>query len=144
MFFFFLMIRRPPRSTRTDTLFPYTTLFRSPRLISFDPAVRVVGRCEETQPLRHAPVQVSLDTIDSHLVDIPDHAQAAERADEELERLKVFYVRIVAGEREVHIPVERLSLDASPVPAVDPLLINRAYVSAGAETLVDPERDSGG
>src|SRR3546814_3094349 len=29
--FFFLMIRRPPRSTRTDTLFPYTTLFRSDR-----------------------------------------------------------------------------------------------------------------
>src|SRR3546814_1033639 len=28
---FFLMIRRPPRSTRTDTLFPYTTLFRSAR-----------------------------------------------------------------------------------------------------------------
>src|SRR3546814_20602821 len=28
-FFFFLMFRRPPRSTRTDTLFPYTTLFRS-------------------------------------------------------------------------------------------------------------------
>src|SRR3546814_16395460 len=27
--FFFLMIRRPPRSTRPDTLFPYTTLFRS-------------------------------------------------------------------------------------------------------------------
>src|SRR3546814_14591987 len=27
--FFFLMIRRPPRSTRTYTLFPYTTLFRS-------------------------------------------------------------------------------------------------------------------
>src|SRR3546814_2295433 len=29
IYFFFLMIRRPPRSTRTDTLFPYTTLFRS-------------------------------------------------------------------------------------------------------------------
>src|SRR3546814_14834238 len=28
---FFLMIRRPPRSTRTDTLFPYTTLFRFDR-----------------------------------------------------------------------------------------------------------------
>src|SRR3546814_16365506 len=27
--FFFLMIRRPPRSTRTDTLFPHSTLFRS-------------------------------------------------------------------------------------------------------------------
>src|SRR3546814_13239577 len=29
LYFFFLMIRPPPRSTRTDTLFPYTTLFRS-------------------------------------------------------------------------------------------------------------------
>src|SRR3546814_16411417 len=29
LFVFFLMIRRTPRSTRTDTLFPYTTLFRS-------------------------------------------------------------------------------------------------------------------
>src|SRR5213075_3540419 len=28
--FFFLMIRRPPRSTQQGTLFPYTTLFRSP------------------------------------------------------------------------------------------------------------------
>src|SRR3546814_6525362 len=34
LFFFFLMIRRPPRSTRTDTLFPYTTLFRSLRSCS--------------------------------------------------------------------------------------------------------------
>src|SRR3546814_7851285 len=37
--FFFLMIRRPPRSTRTDTLFPYTTLFRSGRAWA-TPAVR--------------------------------------------------------------------------------------------------------
>src|SRR3546814_7372376 len=35
-FFFFLMIRRPPRSTRTDTLFPYTTLFRSLELVDKD------------------------------------------------------------------------------------------------------------
>src|SRR3546814_9450548 len=32
---FVLMIRRPPRSTRTDTLFPYTTLFRSSQLLDF-------------------------------------------------------------------------------------------------------------
>src|SRR3546814_12561359 len=31
--FFFLLTRRPPRSTRTDTLFPYTTLFRSLAII---------------------------------------------------------------------------------------------------------------
>src|SRR3546814_21129840 len=40
LFFVFLMIRRPPRSTRTDTLFPYTTLFRSRR--AFGPAALVV------------------------------------------------------------------------------------------------------
>src|SRR3546814_4793045 len=32
------MIRRPPRSTRTDTLFPYTTLFRSPSTIVTSPS----------------------------------------------------------------------------------------------------------
>src|SRR3546814_17037523 len=31
------MIRRPPRSTRTDTLFPYTTLFRSPAFLALVP-----------------------------------------------------------------------------------------------------------
>src|SRR3546814_936092 len=36
-FFFFLMRRRPPRSTRTDTLFPYTTLFRSAPWAIFAP-----------------------------------------------------------------------------------------------------------
>src|SRR3546814_20878030 len=40
--FFFLMIRRPPRSTRTYTLFPYTTLFRSDGYIkSLDDKVTV-------------------------------------------------------------------------------------------------------
>src|SRR3546814_15307270 len=43
--FFFLMIRRPPRSTRTDTLFPYTTLFRSDR------AGRVVDRRQRSRHL---------------------------------------------------------------------------------------------
>src|SRR6056297_4061661 len=53
-FFFFLMIRRPPRSTRTDILFPYTTLFRSakPRAVcaprrSRAPASRCPRRSEE-------------------------------------------------------------------------------------------------
>src|SRR3546814_11421999 len=37
LFFFFLIIRLPPRATRTDTLFPYTTLFRSNRLAGTAP-----------------------------------------------------------------------------------------------------------
>src|SRR3546814_10898043 len=38
------MIRRPPRSTRTDTLFPYTTLFRSVPPMSFAPVLSWCGR----------------------------------------------------------------------------------------------------
>src|SRR3546814_13777815 len=36
------MIRRPPRSTRTDTLFPYTTLFRSPAVKNMPQGIRKV------------------------------------------------------------------------------------------------------
>src|SRR3546814_11657767 len=43
---FFLMIRRPPRSTRTDTLFPYTTLFRSAaKPLDIGDERRRVGHC---------------------------------------------------------------------------------------------------
>src|SRR3546814_14385493 len=55
--FFFLMIRRPPRSTRTDTLFPYTTLFRSaylqfPRAIVEKPPLELGVLLNETnEPL---------------------------------------------------------------------------------------------
>src|SRR3546814_16453886 len=42
---FFLRIRRPPRSTRTDTLFPYTTLFRSTSIGSdYPPRCRLCAR----------------------------------------------------------------------------------------------------
>src|SRR3546814_13099183 len=44
-FVFFLMKRRPPRSTRTDTLFPYTTLFRSvPGGSGVGEDLQIVGR----------------------------------------------------------------------------------------------------
>src|SRR3546814_7395799 len=53
---FFLMIRRPPRSTRTDTLFPYTTLFRSgkhvactvPMATSVEDCQKIVEAVKET------------------------------------------------------------------------------------------------
>src|SRR3546814_9002987 len=42
------MIRRPPRSTRTDTLFPYTTLFRSQDLALID-AARAISLFEQAE-----------------------------------------------------------------------------------------------
>src|SRR3546814_1302332 len=44
------MIRRPPRSTRTDTLFPYTTLFRSLRSAENVPAELLSLPCERASP----------------------------------------------------------------------------------------------
>src|SRR3546814_11568494 len=44
------MIRRPPRSTRTDTLFPYTTLFRSRRLRWLLPIALALAACGSTAP----------------------------------------------------------------------------------------------
>src|SRR3546814_8095537 len=62
--FFFLMIRRPPRSTRTDTRFPYTTLFRS-----LDVEVADLAEVEQllvvVRPLRHvAEVEVVGQVVD--------------------------------------------------------------------------------
>src|SRR3546814_11514534 len=70
-FVFFLMIRRPPRSTRTDTLFPYTTLFRSGAAIGhrlhdqrgFEPAERDAARFLADVDRREAEIGGFLDDI---------------------------------------------------------------------------------
>src|SRR3546814_19871210 len=59
------MIRRPPRSTRTDTLFPYTTLFRSP------PAG--VGQPPPPLPQRQVRIPVLLEPRPRLGVDVTDH-----------------------------------------------------------------------
>src|SRR3546814_12639242 len=46
----FLMLRRPPRSTRTDTLFPYTTLFRSSDFVQILDDARPTG-AEHRSPI---------------------------------------------------------------------------------------------
>src|SRR3546814_6767878 len=60
LFFFFLMIRRPPRSTRTDTLFPYTTLFRSPKDFARSVAIRAES---DVSGLRNEKVRALLLTV---------------------------------------------------------------------------------
>src|SRR3546814_6068337 len=67
MLVLFLMIRRPPRSTRTDTLFPYTTLFRS-----------------NAHPVREAAFKVGESTVEigahyfAHVLGLRDHLDRAQ------------------------------------------------------------------
>src|SRR3546814_20179510 len=69
------MIRRPPRSTRTDTLFPYTTLFRSSVDGRFDMLALVMTLVllrldSEGEPLRQAAVDLTerfIDDMDGQL-----------------------------------------------------------------------------
>src|SRR3546814_16875560 len=65
--FFFLMIRRPPRSTRTDTLFPYTTAFRS--------AGNSVGRGRARIRFTPRPPNEALEEVDR--VDVRPGSEAA-------------------------------------------------------------------
>src|SRR3546814_17369841 len=84
--FFLLMIRRPPRSTRTDTLFPYTTLFRSLQLLSLGaelvPLVADVGadlaRASEPEALLHAALGLHLGHFLRSSVVVIDKAPAGQ------------------------------------------------------------------
>src|SRR3546814_9846498 len=73
MIFFFLMIRRPPRSTRTDTLFPYTTLFRS--------------RCPEPTPRRSSAAPPAPAVLGRHR-SRPRSARCAGRSEEHTSELQ--------------------------------------------------------
>src|SRR3546814_8254327 len=83
MSFFFLMIRRPPRSTLTDSRFPYTTLFRSQR----GERRRCTGRFSRyRQP--HRPLSVGIGQRDSIARrDGPDRPERSEEHTSELQSL---------------------------------------------------------
>src|SRR3546814_6224416 len=61
------MIRRPPRSTRTDTLFPYTTLFRSRIARMIDPFVP--GLASRLIVARHNGTRIQIPSIPTELLD---------------------------------------------------------------------------
>src|SRR3546814_18096953 len=74
LFFFFLMIRRPPRSTLTDTLFPDTTLFRS-ALHKRDPGARCGGPAERDEAYqRDRPVADEIERVGLERLAVGDKA----------------------------------------------------------------------
>src|SRR3546814_12228407 len=89
------MIRRPPRSTRTDTLFPYTTLFRSPPL---------ADRLHVEHRARPAAIDIA---EDHHLAEIR-HVGRALRLRQRLQQRRPAVDRI--DHRLVEIALQRLVL----------------------------------
>src|SRR3546814_4672837 len=77
------MIRRPPRSTRTDTLFPYTTLFRSPGEVLDEEALAARFSVSRT-PVREAVLQL----IQSGLVEKESRRSATVRSEEHTSELQ--------------------------------------------------------
>src|SRR3546814_5488210 len=95
------MIRRPPRSTRTDTLFPYTTLFRSGR------TARAV-RGAEVQ-VRQAAVEQERQLAADRLA-FPQHRAAVPGADARQLALQRLVVRApVALDARAHLRLVRLT-----------------------------------
>src|SRR3546814_5652725 len=82
--FFFLMLRRPPRSTRTDTLFPYTTLFRSLILAAglsrrFGGGHKLLAELEGKPVIRHV-VEAALASSARPVLLVTGHQAAAVEA----------------------------------------------------------------
>src|SRR3546814_4961211 len=99
---FFLMIRRPPRATRTDTLFPYTTLFRSSvgasmkiGLLSRNANLYSTTRLKEAAEGRGHEVRV-IDYLRC-VMDITSHKPAIRYAGQELEGYDAIIPRIGAS-----------------------------------------------
>src|SRR3546814_17363163 len=63
--FLFLLIRRPPRSTRTDTLFPYTTLFRSPAGPCLPPSCRIARSMTADRPIEDLSFEEALHELEA-------------------------------------------------------------------------------
>src|SRR3546814_314802 len=85
------MIRRPPRSTRTDTLFPYTTLFRSPALVGVASAANFLFSLAGKLAAKPKPLLQERGSIGRRAVGVVfDHPQPGPEFEVEFETLGVF------------------------------------------------------
>src|SRR3546814_7314742 len=90
------MIRRPPRSTRTDTLFPYTTLFRSVRRLGIEGRQVVLGEPRGVDPQAGKVGVLCAQVFQSHQrlhafegqLDLPSQAIGSGRSEEHTSELQ--------------------------------------------------------
>src|SRR3546814_1290032 len=105
-FFFFFMIRRPPRSTRTDTLFPYTTLFRShddvvQRHLAQREMGLAIGKIAPDEDHRRAGCRREQDQAGDVAVDL----LRSEEHTSELQSLMRISYAVFCLKKKIHIPI---------------------------------------
>src|SRR3546814_19152223 len=125
------MIRRPPRSTRTDTLFPYTTLFRSLKLdaligIGGDGSQAILRRLAQQGGIDLVTIPTTIDNDLGHTEVSLGYATAVKVATEALDQLPP----ATARHPRVMSP-EALGRDAGPI-AIDP------GIAGGAQAIPHP------
>src|SRR3546814_2949642 len=131
------MIRRPPRSTRTDTLFPYTTLFRSVqvRLVLAHQVVAIRLGAEVLLPVCIEVAAIEVDAVvttpqlaDEIGIQLDATRQAAARIDESLVDLQDLAIRaadevgritVVVGPHVVEIEAAEDGVQPLDLPPVD-------------------------
>src|SRR3546814_5278044 len=118
------MIRRPPRSTRTDTLFPYSTLFRSAEIFAIAarqflllvvvarqqdmPAIEALAPgCRSADLLTaagewHAAEKVEFDPVGIGLGDQIDHARSEEHTSELQSLMRISYAVFCLKKKKTH------------------------------------------
>src|SRR3546814_10849525 len=92
LFFFFLMIRRPPRSTRTDTLFPYTTLFRS---------IEMSAMCSKAKSRSMTPIW-AVNVLAARLAAVPKTRRSEEHTSELQSLMRISYAVFCLKKKKKH------------------------------------------
>src|SRR3546814_8172830 len=110
------MIRRPPRSTRTYTLFPYTTLFRSPAIPGMHPATRHggqlrhrLGQCWDFRPAAAAREVDRRHPADPAQLDRRPGGRSEEHTSELQSLMRISYAVFCLKKKKPKITVEYLS-----------------------------------
>src|SRR3546814_9499051 len=99
--FFFVMIRRPPRSTRTDALFPYTTLFRSPGRAVVCAALD--DRAQGARRRQRLPLALRIHPRNGHRADRIRSAPRSEEHTSELQSLMRISYAVFCLKKKTHL-----------------------------------------
>src|SRR3546814_1909743 len=127
MYVFFLRIRRPPRSTRTDTLFPYTTLFRSDIICAGATVVAArsgAGMAEDRDRRNLPPLNLHVPEPKFRPGDDVDFSRSEEHTSELQSLMRISYAVFCLKKKHKHKYINKI-LDTDTVHIDETMLTNK-------------------